>query len=477
MTRINIRRFQAIKTKLISVALLFIAFFISIPSKGDTRNVVFVDVSGSVGGYGWDSENLIEQYKKQIGNFQHTNKDVAIIPFASHILGTIDNAESLTIAKGNTNLKEPFNYVKRCQEKADGNYNFFILTDGKHNVGVALPELYALADSIKSILDNSKVYCYFVAFSEKSKQSAFAALFDGKHHFVLLDSLYIPNTHSDSVAEIGQIKNVAVPPVKQSNKTDLSWAIWAIIILLLLIITAIAFYYILLPLLKVMLSGLSQIDKAKLISDMKSSPLLKKRICEDSKNIGRWSKAQLKSVDESKLARTDKGGLPVNYKYAGSTYYFDPALNKDLAAKLQDGHGAYKVTTSNGEPYYVVDNVKTANKMGLKEYQYRTVDRLRSEFPEGVPFEENGLPDFSNCIIKDAKTGKPIVVELPDGLTETSLNDRNIAQRIAEARGVSFPEGVPRTWHHVPGTNKVILVNQWPHAICKHSGGRAITQL
>lgn len=334
-----VKTLKSLKVELMHTAFLFMTFIISVPTYGETHNVVFVDVSGSVGGYGWESENIIGQYKKQIKNFQNTNKDVTIIPFASHILGINKNVESLTITKGNTNLKELFEYIKRNQENVDDNYNFFILTDGKHNVGVTFPELYTFADSIKSTLDSTDVYCYFVAVSEKSKQSDFATLFDGKHHFILLDSLDIPVTRTESVVKAVKINNVTTPSVKQNHKTDLTWIIWAIIILLLLLIIAAAIYY-LLPLLKVMLSGLSQVDKAKLLSDLRTTPLLKKRIREDSKNIGRWRKAQLKPVDESKLA-----GRKLIKSFSGEeAFQFLKKNNPDIAKVIErfekDGKGS-----------------------------------------------------------------------------------------------------------------------------------------
>lgn len=108
-----VKTLKSLKVELMHTAFLFMTFIISVPTYGETHNVVFVDVSGSVGGYGWESENIIGQYKKQIKNFQNTNKDVTIIPFASHILGINKNVESLTITKGNTNLKELFEYIKR----------------------------------------------------------------------------------------------------------------------------------------------------------------------------------------------------------------------------------------------------------------------------------------------------------------------------------------------------------------------------
>ena len=42
-------------------------------------------------------------------------------------------------------------------------------------------------------------------------------------------------------------------------------------------------------------------------------------------------------MDKSKILRTPKGGMPKNARvYAGNTYYFNPALNRGLAARLKN---------------------------------------------------------------------------------------------------------------------------------------------
>lgn len=75
-------------------------------------------------------------------------------------------------------------------------------------------------------------------------------------------------------------------------------------------------------------SHLSKKKYTKLLSEMSNNKALAQLIKENPKlNIMRWEKSQRKTVDLSKIVRTNKGNLPPNYKYAGSTFYANPALN------------------------------------------------------------------------------------------------------------------------------------------------------
>ena len=63
-------------------------------------------------------------------------------------------------------------------------------------------------------------------------------------------------------------------------------------------------------------SHLSKKKYTKLLSEMSNNKALVQLIKENPKlNIMRWEKSQRKTVDLSKIVRTNKGNLPPNYKY------------------------------------------------------------------------------------------------------------------------------------------------------------------
>lgn len=203
-------------------------------------------------------------------------------------------------------------------------------------------------------------------------------------------------------------------------------------------------------------SHLSKENYTKLLSEMSKNKALVQLIKENPKfNIMRWEKSQRKAVELSKIVRTDKGKLPPNYKYAGSTFYANPALNPELEQKL----------IANGGKINLNGTIVTREEL----------IKLDKKYPHGVTFGDNGLPDFT----KAAKTypdGTPVIEELKGGLTKSSKKDRDLATKQLTDKGVTWDLG-PYTWHHIEGTNKLVLVDWYYHALCKHAGGRAISKI
>lgn len=464
---------------IVALGAIAFALLIGVHAYADTHNVVMADVSGSIGGYGWQNANNYDKAKKQIISFTGAEENVVVVPFASQVLNPITDADSLLIAKGNTNLYNVLEYAFKHEKKKGDTYNFFFLTDGKHNTGQTCRDLSSLVTSIKAKADTSSVWYYFVPLDESARNSQFAEYFDGSHHFTMLDSLALPTRAStvSSENDVMPVENIEAAPVKAKKSIALPWLFRIIIFVLLLMLFAALFYFLLRPLLNIKRSDLSLPDKGNLKAEMKTNPLLRKRIRESKKNISRWAKAQRKQIDEFKLAKTDNGRRPVNSEYAGSTFYFAPGLNPGLRSKLQKGNAAYLIGTyEGGEKYYYVDNKGTARKMGLKRYQYKTVKEMVRKYPNGIPFGEDGLPDFSSAVLKDVNTGERITVCLPGGLTGNRIADQNMAQKIAEEKGMDPIHSGSGTWHHEPRTSNLSYVDFWVHSIVKHSGGIAITQ-
>ena len=201
-------------------------------------------------------------------------------------------------------------------------------------------------------------------------------------------------------------------------------------------------------------SHLSKEKYTKLLSEINSNKALAQLIKEKpQQNIMRWEKSQRKAINFSKIVRTDKGRLPPNYKYAGSTFYANPALNPELEKKLVANGG---IVNLNG-----------------KIFTRENLISLDKKYPHGVSFGKNGLPDFTKAA-KTYQDGTPVIVEIKGGLTNSSKKDRDLATKQLVDKGITWDLG-PYTWHHIEGTNKLVLVDEDFHALCKHAGGRAIS--
>lgn len=196
-------------------------------------------------------------------------------------------------------------------------------------------------------------------------------------------------------------------------------------------------------------------QKQKLLAELDDNKYLRDLIKEDPSNIERWLKSQPKDVDLSKIELTDKGELPPGYQNAGRTIYLHPAfLPKEQRILLE-----------------------TQGKINIRGYEVSEQDLIKhfKEYPDGVTYGENGLPDFSKVTMKKSN-GELAVEKIEGGLKENSNKDRMIATNQLEAKGEVWDHG-QYTWHHVPGTNEVQLVDWYYHAYCNHAGGRAISSM
>lgn len=215
--------------------------------------------------------------------------------------------------------------------------------------------------------------------------------------------------------------------------------------------------------------GLSAAEKEKLCSECAENPWLAKAVLKDTSNIERWLKSQLKEIDDDAIARTNLGRRTNNYAKAGSTLYPHPAFNKTMRERLNTGNGAWYL----GDDAYVVDNEATAERMKLERWQYKTVDELLDKYPDGVRYDEKGMPHFpEEALLK--VDGHVVTERIEGGLTNNSNRDRRMATSQLEARGVEWDHG-QYTWHHLPGTDELVLVDWWIHRLTPHAGGRAIS--
>lgn len=202
--------------------------------------------------------------------------------------------------------------------------------------------------------------------------------------------------------------------------------------------------------------ALSEKQQLKLLTEMSENPRLAKLVRENPEyNISRWLKTR-NHVDKTKIVRTPKGRYPTNARvYAGNTYYFDPALNSGLAARLKN----------NGNKITLKRPTITLTEQDLIE-----LDKL---FPDGVPFTKSGFPDFTNCAFK-GKDGKPMIVDIGK-LSGNSQKDISIAETIFQKMGYNWEDGY--TWHHIEGSTSLIRVPRKIHQLIDHSGGMSMSKL
>ena len=170
-------------------------------------------------------------------------------------------------------------------------------------------------------------------------------------------------------------------------------------------------------------------------------------------NIKRWLKTR-NHVDERLITKTPKGRFPPNAKeYAGNVYYFNPYLNPGLANRLSNKNG-----------------MATLKKAGiLSREQLEELDRL---YPNGVPFNKSGFPDFSGVAAKGAD-GKPIAIDVRS-LSGDSKIDIATAETLYQAQGNKWEDGF--TWHHIEGTTSLLRVPTIIHQLIDHAGGMAMAK-
>lgn len=198
--------------------------------------------------------------------------------------------------------------------------------------------------------------------------------------------------------------------------------------------------------------GIDAKKQEKLLSEMSENEALEELIYLDPEtNIQRWLNTR-NHVDQHKIARQSNGQFVLNGRvYAGNTFYFNPALNDGVSAKIK----------SNGK------------------YDYYTLEQLLEldkKYPNGVPYNEKGFPDFIKAGACKKQDGELLIFNFPGGkFTGDDAQDINIAtQYMKEKYGDSFDMS-GFTWHHLEDPPaRLVLVDYDVHRICKHTGGNSL---
>ena len=194
-------------------------------------------------------------------------------------------------------------------------------------------------------------------------------------------------------------------------------------------------------------TGLSVKKKADLLNEMGQDDELAKLIHSNPEfNIKRWLSTR-NHVDQKLLAKDGNGAVKNGRVYAGNVYYFNPHLNRGLKARVERKGFA---------------ELKKFGKLS-----YEDLIKLDKVYPDGVPFNKQGYPDFTKVAFK-GKDGKPLRINI-GSLTGDSKTDINKARKIAADLG--YPEIEGYTWHHIENTSELIRVPSAIHQLVDHSGG------
>lgn len=134
-------------------------------------------------------------------------------------------------------------------------------------------------------------------------------------------------------------------------------------------------------------AGLTAKKKSDLLSEMGQDEELAKLIHSNPEfNIKRWLNTR-NHVDQKLLAKDGNGLVKNGRVYAGNVYYFNPHLNRGLKARIERKGFA---------------ELKKFGKLS-----YDDLLRLDKIYPEGVPFNKQGYPDFTKVAFR-GKDGRPL---------------------------------------------------------------------
>lgn len=480
-----------------------------------SHNVVLVDVSGSMGGYGWKSIDVFKDAKKQLKTFCATESNVEVVSFASRLYTPLENVEALHIAKGNSNLLLPLAYANSYKKASQGRYNFFFLSDGRHNTSLTLKEVSSLIDSIKRDIDGTKTYYYFVALNNQSRNSDFAKFFNGEHHFFLLDSLGIPIDHSETVAKVSPGKKITSLTATKNSKVDLQWLFWLILILIVALVIYAAYH--LFPYLASFLNNsgtaISQTgnETTKYINSIDSKKIMKEEKKQedqhrDNKEEEKFRKMTMRErmLYIQKLTR-HLYGLPDSIREDRMQ-----KLGPEMRKRVEDTRGI--MTTGfpkkggifEGEPGnsdFVLDDDATVS--GHYRPVVKTVREWRSLFNIKHPIVvryKDGEPDFSKYSFREVKVvytddmDYSNLNDLHDQVNEILPNEEWVKKR--QRKGTSldriplmrdlienmdsqgnYKSGCYNVYHEVRNGETVQIVPDFIHKLCKHNGGRSLARI
>ena len=249
-------------------SLFLLINYILLTTSAQINNIVLVDVSGSMDGYGVNSHNVLQKVQPQVDRFVtfsiQNDWNTQIIPFSDKTF----MFDSVIFAhKGNTDI---YNAIQVAQANVSHKLNnIFIISDGEQNIRISKDSLCSVINDLKG-KSNDSIRYFFVALSSSIKNTQVAKLFDGKQNFVLLDSLYLPSYETYSVKtterfnkgntvdvtshETSNAKTIKHSKINiaEDDQTDGSAFNWLLLLILLLIILLLVIIWYSVPNLKLL---------------------------------------------------------------------------------------------------------------------------------------------------------------------------------------------------------------------------------
>lgn len=477
---------------------LILAFILPLFTSAETTNIVMVDVSGSMAGYGYRGKNVFPKIKRELNNFvtmaKSKGQKTKIIQFASNIHE--NNGSKLVIRRGNTNLYKALLYSQK--QIRTGRNNIFFITDGAHNMQPSLNDLCTELRKIKQQPKDS-VYYYYVAFNESSKQSDMARLFDGKDNFVLLDSLYVPDngeaktTAQQHTSKVNSVKDVV------ANKKDIP-CIWAYILVLFIVCLAFILWYLLPYILSVVPNLLRSVAKFNCFNGIVDKTL--KIIGRSSQGFETFMNQPIKDKMQQIQRLTN-----MIYRYPANIcqkelYKLNPKM-RDLVENvhnMQTGNlpsssdkGSWSGERGNST-FTLSDDYEWGNRYGdrmtVREWRkkYKISEPIKVEYKNGEPIydpysiAETKVP-YKECYnYKDIKElHDPVNNNLKRELDPSLLN-QSAADPVRDyientANDGSRNQGCRNTYHEKRDGETIQIVPDFIHKICTHNGGRSLASL
>lgn len=479
---------------------IILAFLFPLLGFAATNNIVVVDVSGSMAGYGYGSKNVFPIVKRQIDKFvslaSTEGHKIEIIPFASDVYDA--NNTKLVIRKGNTNIYKALLYAQKQIQK--GRNNIFLITDGMHNTQPSIDALCSELEQIKA-QHNDSVFYYYVVYSESAKQSGIASLFDGKNDFVLLDSLYVPRSVEANVKAPQHVSkmNVARKTVPSQDGKD---CIWLIILLCLLVVVclSIAMYFLLPYILSANLNFMRFFARFNCFSRTINKALM--NLGRNDEGINSFKKQSLKDMMRQSQRLT-------NSIYNMPEKAREKALNKlspkwkklveEIKANQMGRLPSGAKGTWSGEPgdstFTVSDDYewtdpKTHEKMTVKELRkkYKISDPIQVVYKNGEPiFDKYSIAETKTTYMKNYNYGnlKDLHDPVNDNLSrelDSSLLDKSAPNPVRDyvenaANDGSRCSGCRNTYHEKRDGRTIQVVPDFIHSICTHNGGRSMAAI
>lgn len=191
------------------------------------RRIYLIDLTKSMGGFN-NSDNIFDIVKGQlssaIAEINDTTTEIILIPFTDRpldvIVNTIANKEelldyinNLTTKHGDTNILDAWNKGVEYLDEKKINY-LFMLTDGVHNYGSPIEELYRVLNSWHEHTKGKYEFAFYVLLTPRANEKEICQIVESSSQMWLVPTL---NIKTDFI--VGKM-NLSVN-IKKNNRVSL----------------------------------------------------------------------------------------------------------------------------------------------------------------------------------------------------------------------------------------------------------------